>query len=338
MPDTLPPLRLAFLGGNGHHYMRAALKDTGLTIDAVAVGPGAGDGEAARRSFAPTLDAGATWYDDANVLLDAFKPNLVSVGTLYAHNGDIARLALQRGVPVVSDKPVAGTWESYRALDAALTPQGSPALLTEFDFRSRKSFRAAARAVADGLIGEVVLASAQKSYRFGERPDFYRRREDYGSTLLWIASHGIDAMRFVTGQALTAVFARHGNVAKPDYATMEDHCTATYALGNGGTGLVHADLLRPAAAPSHGDDRFRVVGSLGQLEIQNDLCTLITHDAGPRDLTDTVSPQPIHRELLAAAFHGDRRYYSSAASLELARILLITRDAADTGQFMAIGT
>jgi len=322
------PLRLAFLGGNGHHYLKGALNDTGLSVAAVAVAPGYQDADDARRAFAAQVDAGATWYDSAEALLDGFAPDVVSVGTWYAHNGPVALQALRRGVPTVSDKPVAADWDTLEQLEALLGEDG-PVLATEFDFRSRATFRAAAKAVADGVIGDVVLATAQKSYRFGTRADFYRRREDYGSTLLWIASHGIDAIGFVTGQTLACTAAQHGNVAKPDYGSMEDHCVAMYQLAGGGAGVVHADFHRPAAAPTHGDDRLRVVGSLGQLEVRDGHCILITHNQGPRDVTDTVRPEPIHRELLTAVLVGDDAYYGNAQTLSAARLLLETRDAAD---------
>lgn len=328
MPDTLPPLRIAFLGGNGHHYLSGALSDPAIDIEAIAVAPGYCDADDARRRFSAQLEAGAAWYDSAEALLDDFAPSVVSVGTWYAHNGPVALQALERGIAAVSDKPVAADWETLARLESVLV-DGGPVLATEFDFRSRPTFRAAAQAVADGLLGDIVLANGQKSYRFGTRADFYRRREDYGSTLLWIASHAIDSIPFVTGQTLTCTAAQHGNVAKPDYGSMEDQCAAMFRLSGGGTAVVHADFHRPAAAPTHGDDRLRVVGSKGQLEVRDDQCILITHDQGPRDIADTASPKPIHRELLAAVLAGDDAYFGNAPTLELARILLQTRDLAD---------
>jgi predicted dehydrogenase len=317
------PLRLAFVGGFGHHYLRAALDDPSLNIEAVAACPGHGDGDATRQRFKD-----AAWFDALDALLDQFKPHVINLGTMYGRQGPLIAEALRAGVPVVADKPIAGTWDDLAAIEAAAKQRGA-AVITEFDFRARPCFVAAAKAVRDGKIGTVALASAQKSYRFGNRPEFYKHRADYGSTLLWIASHGIDALRFVTDLPFTAVTAQHANVTRPDYGEMEDHCAALYTLGGHATGLVHGDLLRPAAAPTHGDDRLRVVGSIGQLEVRDNRCTLITHDQGPQDITDTASPRPLHVELLDAALSQTDAPFSTAHSLELARILLTTRDAAD---------
>jgi len=328
MPDH--SRRLAFVGGFGHHYLRAALDDPALNIEAVAACPGYGDAEPTRKSFAD-----ASWFDSLDDLLASFSPTVVNLGTMYARQGPLIAQALRAGVPVVADKPIAGTWDDLHAIEAAANETGA-AVITEFDFRARPCFVAAAAAVRDGKIGAVAMATAQKSYRFGNRPDFYKRRADYGSTLLWVASHGIDALRFVTGLPFTDVAAQHANVTRPDYGEMEDHCAALYTLGDKATGLVHADFLRPAAAPTHGDDRLRVVGSKGQLDVRDERCVLITHDHSPQDITDSASPRPLHHELLAAALGEAESPFSTAHSLELARVLLSTRDAADQHARLAI--
>jgi len=234
---------------------------------------------------------------------------------------------------VLSDKPVAATWEQLETLEQVC--DDSSVLLTEFDFRANPAFRAASIAVQDGLIGEPVLVTAQKSYRFGNRPEFYQRREDYGGTLLWIASHGIDAIDYVTGCRLTRVTGTGGNVAKPDYGEMEDHITAIYQMANGGSAVVHADLLRPSEAPTHGDDRIRVVGSQGQVEVRDGVCTLTTNERGPTDITATGAAADRVRDF-TAALNGDTSLLSTRHSLAMARVLLASRDACDQQAWVAL--
>lgn len=327
-------MKLGFIGGNGHHYLKGALEDTSLGVEQVAFASDGQDADAAKRAGERWPES--QWFDDANEMLDRFKPDFVNVGAIYAHNGDWVAACMERDIPVVSDKPIAGNWAQLERL-RELAGDGKRIVVTEFDFRSRPEFRAARQAVAEGLLGEIVLATAQKSYRFGaSRPSWYADREQYTGTILWVASHGIDAIRFATGVRLKAVAGRHGNLAKPDYGDMEDHTANLFALENGGTGLVHADFLRAAKAPTHGDDRLRLIGSLGQLEVRDGVCRLCTHEQEERDITSSVSVEPIHRELLAALRGESTDLYSTAHSLEMAAVLLASRDAADRQEMIDI--
>ena len=326
--DQLGPIRLAFIGGFGHHYLRGALADADLPIEAVAVASDGIDSDATRKRFEAVLPQ-AAWYDNPTELFEQFRPTVISVGGVYAHNGKISLNALQRGIAVVSEKPIAASWQVLSELNAECQ-RDNAILLSEFNFRSHPAFRAARKAIQDGLIGDVVLATAQKSYRFGDaRPGFYRNREDYGSTMLWVASHAIDAIRFATELRYTQVCANHANLTKQSYCTMEDHCAAMFRLSNGATAMVHADFLRPEAAASHGDDRLRIAGANGVLEIREGRCLLTTHAEAEQDITDTVQPLPIHRELLNAVARGGDDLYSTAESLAVAATLLAARDAAD---------
>lgn len=330
----MQPLRLAFVGGYGHHYLRGALGDPDVQVEAVAVVSDEVDAEATRGHFARELAAGAQWFDSVAEMIERFRPTVVNVGGVYGRQWEPACAALRAGVPVVCDKPVAASWEALEEVRRAAQGQ---TLVTEFDMRARQSFRAAAHAIGRGLIGDVVLATAQKSYRFGEsRPDFYRRREDYGSTMLWVASHGIDAIAFTTGLRFTSVTGLHGNLSKPGYGQFEDHCVAMFTLERDAAGVVHADYLRPAGATTHGDDRLRVAGSLGVVEVRDNRCRLITHDGPERDITEDAAPLPTHRALLDAVFLGDTHLFSTAHSLEIAAVLLAARDAADRRERVTI--
>jgi predicted dehydrogenase len=325
-------MRLGFIGGCGHHYLAAALSDpiTAAAIERPVAVAGDGVDQPAARRLAERFD-NVIWFDDAEKMLDDFAPDAVSIGAVYAHNGRFVAAALRRGIAVVSDKPIAATWEDLRLIESLSSKK---TLLTEFNFRSQPEFRAARQAVQQGVIGTVILATAQKSYRFGTRPDWYSRREDYGGTLLWVASHGIDAIRFTTGRRVVRTFGRQGNLSRPQYGSMEEYTVSILDLEGGGNGVVHADFLRPQAAPTHGDDRLRVAGSAGVLEIRDGRCRLITADQPERDITDSVTVRPVHQELLAALQDQANEYFNTAASLELARTLLHCRDAADLGKFV----
>lgn len=261
-------------------------------------------------------------------MLDEFQPNYASIGAVYGYNGDCAAQALERNIPTVCDKPIAATWPQLEKL-RALCADGSRVLLTEFPFRVQREYRAARAAVLAGEIGEVVLATAQKSYRWGERPAWYAQRASYGGTVLWVASHAIDAIRFCAAAEFHSATGTQGNMSQPQMRELEDHCTLSFGLANGGSALVHADYLRPTSAATHGDDRLRLAGTRGIVEVRDGRCTLVTHDTAERDITHSAMPREVHEELLAALRGENHEFFSTAESLKMAEILLRTRDAAD---------
>jgi predicted dehydrogenase len=329
-------MRIAFIGGFGHHYLRGTLKDPAIQIERpVAVAPSGPEDDQAEPLAHRFGDV--RYFPDATKMLDEYKPDVVNVGGVYGRNGDFAAAALERDIPVVSDKPIAGTWQQLERLHKLLD-ETRRVLLTEFDFHSRAEFRAAREAIRAGQVGTPVLATAQKSYRFATRPAWYRDRSAYTGTMLWIASHAIDAIVWATGKKVLRVTGRQGNVSKPAYGSMEDHCAALMELEGGGTGVAHADYERPDKTPTHGDDRLRVAGSEGVVEVRGGKCVLLSREGREVDLTDTVKPQPIHVELLAALRGENQELYSTAQSLEIARVLLAARDAADKQEWITVPT
>ena len=324
-------MKLAFIGGWGHAYLKGLLADKKYEVSYPVAVAGDGKDNARAKEFGSKLGVPIEWYDDAAVMLDKYKPDVVNIGTVYGYAGDVIAGVLERGVPVVSDKPIAATWAQLERIKplAAKTQ-----LITEFNFRSQREFRAARDAVAQGLIGPIALATAQKSYRFGTRPKWYGDRTAYGGTILWVAGHGIDAIRFVTGQKFTRVTGRQSNVTHPEMGTMEDHTMNVFALAGGGTAACHADYLRPAKSPTHGDDRLRVVGAAGIVEVRDGRCWLATNDAEQIEITDRAAPAPSCAELLAAVRGESTDIYSTAHSLEMAAVLLHARDAADAQKWI----
>jgi predicted dehydrogenase len=320
---------IGFIGGCGHHYLRELVERK--VVSAAVCGDGYDD--PAAQAFANRL-IGSHYYETVEGMLDVARPQVISVGSVFGYIGDFVATALEHNLPTVSDKPIAATQQQLDRIRALCTP--GRRLITEFDARARREFRAARKAVQEGLIGTVVLATSQKSYRWGSRPAWYADRTSYGSTLLWVASHGIDFIRFVTGKKFIAVTARQSNLVRPEFRApgsahgAEDHAVCMYDLEGGGVGVAHADYLRPDAAPTHGDDRLRVAGSKGVVEIRDGRCILITHADGPHDITETVPAVDLAADLLAAVHGESADLFSTAESLAMADILLKSREAADT--------
>lgn len=335
-------MKLAFIGANGHHLLRQLLPDAkAYNITHVAVAGDGMDNDLAKNKFDGLHFAGEKrWFDSHTDMLDTFKPDMVNVGVRYGHNGAYIADCLERDIPTCSDKPIASTWAQLQRLRTlTANPAQHPAriLVSEFPYRCKAAFAAARQAIAQGDIGEVVLATAQKSYRFGTRTPWYANRSDYGSTILWVASHAIDYLHFVTGLRYTSVSGLAANISRQaDYGSMEEYTINTFTLENGAGAVVHADYNRPASAPTHGDDRLRIVGSKGQIEIRNEICELITNDQPPKDITESVVDLLPGVEMFHALSGKANAYYGTQASLQMAAVLLTARDATDARQTLPI--
>jgi predicted dehydrogenase len=326
--------RVAVIGGRGHQSLTPGI---GRGAKLVAIAADGCDDEAKKYLTAPWA-AGAPYFEDWKEMLRKAKPEVISLGAQPARNGPIIIAALKRGIHVVTDKPIANTPAELRRLRALTAANPKLHLLTEFTMRSAAAFMAARDAVRSGKIGDVVLVTGQKSYRFGaSRPDFYKSREGYPGTIAFVGCHIIDLAHWITGIKYVAALAgAQGNIAKKDYGQFEDHAIVLLKMANGADAVMHMDYLRPAAAPTHGDDRIRVAGSMGVIEVRDEKCVLITQDQPPTELATGGHDREAYAELLATLRGGGRGIYSTAESLYMAEVILKARKCVDDGKAQKI--
>ena len=220
-------------------------------------------------------------------MLDREELDIVGVCMPYYLNATASVAVAKKKIHVITEKPIATTLEDLEKLIDAVVGN-RVRLTTLLSMRLDPHYQAIHDAIAAGMIGEPILATAQKSYKFGEsRPDFYKKIETYGGTIPWIGIHTIDYIHFTTQLDYTRVAAFQGNKDHPDYPGFQDHAGILFTMSNGGTALINLDYLRPETALSHGDDRLRVIGSEGVLEIKDSgkRVELISSSHKPHDIT-----------------------------------------------------
>lgn len=321
--------RIGFIGGCGHFYAAHVLPPVGdATRPRVAVALDGYDNDAARR-FAQRFAADVT-YDTAEAMLDGGELDLVCVGSVPGRLGRFNCLAAERGVPIITEKPPAATWQDLERL-LSLHRQRGVTLVTEMPWRVMPPMIAARAAVAAGRVGRVVLVSAQKSYRFNQRPAWYGRRDDYGGTIPWVASHAVDAVAFITGERFARVWGDHANLGMPAYPQMEDHAMLGARLEGGAGVSITADYLNPPKAAAHADEWIRIAGTRGVIRIRAKQAFLTDADAADTPLALADGPDPGHA-MLRAALGDVEQPYNTHHALTLTATLLTWRDAADGGQ------
>lgn len=205
-------------------------------------------------------------YEDWRALLAAESPDIVVVCGRFDLNGPIALESIRRGCHVISEKPAALTLDGVGALRRAVAERAVQYTLM-LGMRYEPAYYAAHELVRKGVIGEPYLISGQKSYRWGARPEWYADAACYGNTMCWVGIHIFDLARWVSGVEFTAVGARHANLVHRERPACQDSAAVLASLANGGSGAFTLDYLRPDAAATHGDDRLRIAGSHGVLEV-----------------------------------------------------------------------
>ncbi|NLS75858.1 MAG: Gfo/Idh/MocA family oxidoreductase [Chloroflexi bacterium] len=329
MPEQL---RVASIGDAGHFNLAAAFG----TIRGVKYAAAASDGYGEAR----VLLAGAAipvFERGYLEMLDQVRPDVATLGCWYAHNGEVALECLRRGIHVITDKPALNSWAQLAEAEALCAANPSLCFITEFASRMNPAFRAAREAVRSGRIGQPVLVTAQKSYRFGTRPDFFKKRAHFAGLVMWVASHAIDYASWASGLGYLSFQGWQGNLSRPEYGEMEDHVALLARMEGGVAATLTADYLRPAMAPSHGDDRLRIAGTRGIVEVVDEVGTLLSNDAEPQVIgRGPTPPLAVANEYVATLMGEGSGFYSTAETLRMARFLLAARDAADTGQLVQV--
>jgi len=261
-------LRVCLIGVSGHSGY--ALEGIAADDEAVLVGMAPGsEGEDIEPMYNSICKAGASPVRYANYIhmLDELKPDIAVVNCFFCDHAAVGMESLKRGCHLFIEKPISTTIEDlkkfkevYRKTDRQLAGM--------FALRYSAPFLTAWEAVRKGLIGEVRLLNAQKSYKLGNRGELYKKRELYGGTIPWVGSHAIDWVYWMSGEKFVSVYAAHSTRQNKGHEDLEASAACLFTLTNEVVATVSIDYLRPNQAPSHGDDRIRIVGSQGVLEVR----------------------------------------------------------------------
>ena len=275
-------------------------------------------------------------YEDYRQMLDEVRPDIVCVCMKYYRNAEGCIAAAEQAATSCARNRSRRNWRTCSGVREAVQRAGVR-LTGMFGYRFDGHFQAAQKAVADGLIGEPVLAFGQKSYKFGTRPEWYKDRRTYGGTIPWVAIHAIDFVRYVTGLEYTSVTAQQANKAHPDYPGLEDCGALLFGLSNGGQAVITFDYLRPSQADGHGDDRLRVAGTEGVLEVRpaDDCCQAITHKQAVVELPHSGDID-LFGDFVKELRGQGQHLIGPEEAFRLTEVALKAREAADTGKTIAL--
>lgn len=272
-------------------------------------------------------------YNDYREMLDQAKPDVVGVGPHYGDHARVVLEALRRGIHVFVEKPVATTFADLDAVETAFAHNRAD-LSCMLALRYNPGFMAAWQAVRNGEIGTVRLLAAQKSYKLGQRPGFFKCRESYGGTIPWVGSHGIDLLHWFCGEAFVAVYASHSARFNRNHGDMELTALCQFTFANEVFGSCSIDYLRPAKAKTHGDDRLRAVGTEGIVEVRDGQARIINETGDDARVLDLAPERQIFIDFLDHLRGRAPCRVTARDAFITTRACLLARESADYGRLV----
>ncbi len=285
-------LKTVIIGATGHYgYVLDGIeKINDIEINGIAPGS---KGENVKKlkekvdeiGFKPEI------FDTYINMLDKIKPDLAVVNCYFGDHAQVILDVLNRGIHVFAEKPLATSFSDLEKLKNTFSRQNVH-LAAMLGLRYNAAFFTAYNAVKKGAIGEVRLINAQKSYKLGSRGENYKKRELYGGTIPWVGSHGIDWIYWFSGKKFKNVYASHSSKYNKNHNQLEISALCHFVLDKEIFASVNIDFLRPGSASGHGDDRIRVAGTKGVIEVINNKVLLINDQYnGVQKLSSNIDRQ-----------------------------------------------
>ena len=330
-------MKIAQIGGAGHaFYAYDAIKRHGFDFAALAPG-NAGIGEEGTKETLEQLRRGGfspVLFANWKAMIDEAKPDIVIVNPWFNDIAECSVYALGRDINVFSEKPLASDIQKLRELESALAVSKGK-LAGMFETRYEPAFLAAKKAINDGLIGEVRMMDSRKSYKLGKRPAFYSSEETYCGIIPWVAIHAIDWMKWLSGENYVSADAAHSSRMNGGNGTMDITSAALFRMTNDVIATVTADMYRPMSAKTHGDDRVRIVGTDGIIEITDGKAVLLSDKAGGETILENPPRGDIFEDFLDIINAEDGKTpngLTAKSAIESTRWALIARDIARGAQ------
>jgi predicted dehydrogenase len=259
------------IAGRDDCRLVAVCDDNPEALDGVAGWP-ASDDETRTFTDLETMFA----ETDLDIVCEAGTDNL---------RGGIIMKCAERGIHVITEKPLAFTLDELAQVREAVDAMNIT-LSMLLTMRYDPIYVAMKQVVDGGALGQVCLATMQKSYRLGNRPEWQRSRETFSGIIPFIGIHALDLIYYTSGEYFVSGSAFAANTGHPELRDMEDNACMALQLSGGGSAAVRLDYCRPAAAPTHGDDRLRLAGVDAVLEAMHcgEVMTFIDKEAGQSEV------------------------------------------------------
>jgi UDP-N-acetylglucosamine 3-dehydrogenase len=258
-------LGLAGLGSMGRNHLRVLSARTDLVLVAVA------DPVAAVLADA-TAQTGAQGFAEPLAMIAEAELDAVVIAAPTTAHVPLALAAIERGIAVLVEKPLAATIEEGMRIVVAARAAGVPVQVGHVE-RFNPAVLELGRLIDDGWLSSVYSIASRRA------GPFPARIRDVGVTVD-LATHDVDILSWIAGERPSRVYAE---TAQRIHATNEDLLFGLLHFPSGATGMLDVNWLTPAKRR-----QLVVVGEEGMFELD-----YLTQRLTFTRATDTTNPRLI---------------------------------------------
>ncbi len=328
---------LCIVGNRGH--LNVALDDIKISTDCEIVGVGGAGPDISATSVATScaqaLGSTPPVFDgDYRAMLDAAKPDVLVVCGPFEDHAAMTVEAVSRSIHVFCEKSISSTLEGLADIARIhrLHPEIQIAQMCGPHYQS--GLWDATQRITE--IGGVRLLNAQKSYKLGRREAFFMNRATSAGLIPWVGIHAISWLYHFAGRIpFKTVCATQSSACNHNHGDLEMTAACLFTFDDGISATATADYLRPGnGAIDHGDDRIRVMGTGGALEVIANTCHVIT----PEGSTASSETPPIgmFADFIRKVNCLPANMMTGIDLLRVTQAALLARESADKANYLNI--
>ncbi|NLP48789.1 MAG: Gfo/Idh/MocA family oxidoreductase [Clostridiales bacterium] len=210
----------------------------------------------------------APLYESLDSLLEESGANTFLTAAINNERAAIIAKAIDKGLNIIADKPLATTLEDLEKIERALERNKSVKLYLMLTERYNPVLVTARKLIQAGEIGRLANIINMRPHRLKpeNRPGWMFDSEKYGGILNDIGVHDIDIACWVAQSEVKSVLAANAsNLRFKDYTDFDDVGSAMLLLEEGTTVFILESWFTPDQYPHHGEMKFIFHGTNGQI-------------------------------------------------------------------------
>ena len=216
--------------------------------------------------LSPDKTADIRRYTDYGALLDAEKPELVSIALPSGLHAECAFSVIRHGVNVIIEKPIAMSLKDADRI-IELAEEYGVTVSACHQNRFNRSVQAMRAALEQGRFGTLSNAAVtvrwHRDRSYYEQADWRGKWASDGGTLMNQCIHGIDLLRWMCGDRVRSVYGKTRRCLHP-YIEAEDVGTAVIEFENGVIATVEGTVN---AAVTDMEEHLTLIGSSGTAKL-----------------------------------------------------------------------